>query len=130
MKNRKIQIILCVATIIFLLLGASVFAHDIKQRKDYEKNIEQVLHSAENPDKSALESAVEEESALQAQLDENSRKIAELEKTIAEQEKETAQLEQEYIKQAEEVDAEYYESIIKSLSEGVSLVEEHLGSSK
>ena len=126
MKNKIIRIILCLLILAFLAVAAFILVGDLSQRSDYKKNIEQTLYAAENPDDAELKAAKEEKRSLQQQLDEAGKKLSELESAIATQTESNAELQQEYAQQAEVMDADYYNKILESLGEGVSLVEEHL----
>ena len=68
----------------------------------------------------------EEAAAINEELTANREQIAQLQEDIAKTYEASAKLQKKYDERALEVDAEYYYSIIDSLSEGVSVVETYL----
>lgn len=89
----------------------------------YALELEKAITAAENPNNHDLEEAEEELAAVSADVAEKTQQIEELQKDIASQTEAMAKLQQKHDELAEQVDAEYYYSIIDSLSEGVKLVE-------
>ena len=130
MQSRAFKTIIYIATLVFLAVGSFILAQDAVERRNYKTIIDQTVYAAENPDTRGLKNAEDEIDDLAPQIKEVKERISEAEKVIAQTEESNLELQQEYEKLAETADADYYNAIMESLREGMSLVESQINSGR
>ena len=127
MKNfRILNIFLCFLAIALAVGGIFLMCEHVARENKYALELERAVSAAANPNNHELEEAEEEAAEINEELTANRDEIAKLQEDIAKTNEASAKLQKKYDERALEVDAEYYYSIIDSLSEGVSVVETYL----